>query len=104
MSRSSAPWWQRTARGRGRWHANLCLLRSRFFLPIVASYVVPNLENLLRVAACLRRRTLAWPLPRRNPLYIRYFGDSPGSYSPECVEEEFSELRPLPKERSSSPD
>src|SRR5215212_7638571 len=32
------------------------------FLPIVASYVVPNLENLRRLlAACLRRRTLAWP-------------------------------------------
>src|SRR3712207_6119594 len=29
------------------------------FLPIVASYVVPNLANLRRLAACLRRRTLA---------------------------------------------
>jgi hypothetical protein len=29
------------------------------FLPIVASYVVPNLENLRRLAACLHRRTLA---------------------------------------------
>jgi hypothetical protein len=35
---------------------------------------VPNFENLRRLAACLRRRTLAWPLPTRNPLYIRYWG------------------------------
>jgi hypothetical protein len=44
------------------------------FLPIVASNVVPNRENLCRVAACLRLRTLAWPLLTRNPLYIRYWG------------------------------
>src|SRR5215208_1719110 len=36
-----------------------------------------NLEYLRRLAACLlRRRTLAWPLPTRNPLYVRYWGVS----------------------------
>src|SRR5215211_2652403 len=92
-SQSSAPWWQRTARVRGRWRARLCLLRSRSFPPNRRLLCGAKLRESAPSCRLLTPSNVSVALTHAQPSIHPLCGDSPGSYSPNVVEDEFYDVR-----------